>query len=57
MRDDDFPLIGQKLDFFGLNCYNKDSEAVKRRLSTQGEISPIPERNSIRKAYTTRCIF
>lgn len=31
MRDDDFPLIGQKLDFFGLNCYNpKDSEAVKK---------------------------
>lgn len=41
MRDDDFPLIGQKLDFFGLNCYNrvvvsKDSEAVKKKIVNAG---------------------
>lgn len=41
MRDDDFSLISQKLDFFGLNCYNrvvvsKDSEAIKKKIINAG---------------------
>lgn len=41
MQDGDFQLIGQKLDFFGLNCYNRvvvsgDSEAVKKKIVNAG---------------------
>lgn len=41
MQNGDFQLIGQKLDFFGLNCYNRvvvsgDLEAVKKKIVNAG---------------------
>ena len=41
MEDNDFKLIGQKLDFFGLNCYNrvvvsKEADAVKTNMVNAG---------------------
>lgn len=41
IEPEDFKYIGQKLDFFGLNCYNrvvvsKDSEAIKKKIINAG---------------------
>ena len=41
IEPEDFKSIGQKLDFFGLNCYNrvvvsKDSEAIKKKIINAG---------------------